>query len=215
MWPVYKVTRFQHQARRSPCLRRTSGLRSPRRRGRPTGASAAAFPPPPAPAGTQEFRLREPTPRGSIDSRFTPLSAPGRAVPATLQATPPLPANEERGPRRGGRSLGLAGSACGERQPAGRLLKWEPLSPGVRLLSALPAGWRVFSARALGSCVPFQALSHQFLVFSSSLFSLSLLRSSACRNKTPPRMVSSLASHISPRRPSTWARNPSNGPPRL
>lgn len=55
-----------------------------------------------SPAGTSttwKHRLCKPPPE------------PGRPGPATLQATPPLPTNEERGPRRGFRSLGGAGSA--------------------------------------------------------------------------------------------------------
>lgn len=46
-------------------------------------------------------------------------------------------------------------------------------------------------------------------------FTLSFLRSSACRKKKPPHTDSCLGSSISLRRPSTWAKNRSNGPPRL
>lgn len=81
-------------------------------------------------AETQQFRPQGPTPRGHPDSAFTPSSAPGRAVPGTLQATPPVPANEERGLRRGLRSLGRAGSAPRRMQPSCQLIKSQPLSPG-------------------------------------------------------------------------------------
>ena len=120
---------------------------------------------------TQEFHPQEPTPMGNRDSNLTAQPAPGRALAVTLQATPLLPANENRGPLWNLRSLGRAGSAPGWSNATGRLINSQLRRGRVRLLCTrcwFPLS--TFTSHSPNSSVFFKSWRISFIVLSSSLF---------------------------------------------